>query len=408
MKLNTFLNIRTTDFSTRFSNLEDVRNAWNVSAVIEYLNNGGQNTATLFGELSKCIEIVGVDETDEDYLAYKNDILTTIITDNSSINNETGAKNIADFKKVFKHAKAVAVINNTASDDMADAIAKYYQDVEISNETYTDYGTLSETEKEKVLRQVIQKDFKNANAVKKAFTDAVNELADNIPGNGGGDNGNSGGSSGGGGGGGGSATGNDYAITESPVQVVISSTSFSDCGSNHWASNYVNSLKENGVISGYPDGKFYPEKGVSREEFTKMAILVAGLYSENSTCDFADVSKEDWSYHYIATANQLEIINGLEEDRFGIGQGITRQDVAVIIYRILNYLNITGTNDKENIATQFKDTEKISDYAMEGINALSQMGVLNGFEDGTFKPQNNITRAETAKVLYVMKGFIQK
>ena len=81
---------------------------------------------------------------------------------------------------------------------------------------------------------------------------------------------------------------------------------------------------------------------------------------------------------------------------------ITREDVAVIIYRAIEKL---GKNDIQNILdgeTEFTDFNDISDYAQDGVIALSKSRVINGFEDGTFKPKDYLTRAQASKIIVMV------
>ena len=90
-----------------------------------------------------------------------------------------------------------------------------------------------------------------------------------------------------------------------------------------------------------------------------------------------------------------------EADLFGTGKYITREDMAVIAARILKRFNVNAVST----STEFSDKEAISEYALGSINMLSGMQILNGFEDGSIRPKDNLTRAEAAKIIcMVMKA----
>jgi len=170
--------------------------------------------------------------------------------------------------------------------------------------------------------------------------------------------------------------------------------SFSDLSDVQWAKDAIEYLKEKGIVSGVSSNTFAPLNTVKREEFIKMLVIASGKYDANADCTFADVPKDNWSYSYIASAFKSGLVNGIDEFSFGLGSEITRQDACVLLYRVIKD-KATADNPKE-----FTDKSQISDYAIEAINAMSSMGLVNGTEDGSFKPQNSMTRAEAAKLLY--------
>ena len=170
--------------------------------------------------------------------------------------------------------------------------------------------------------------------------------------------------------------------------------SFSDLDNALWAKPAIEYLKDKGIVAGVTKNTFAPQNTVKREEFIKMLVLAAGKYNANAKCTFADVSADNWSYSYIASAVGSGLVTGISETEFGLGMEITRQDACVLLYRVLKD-QATSTNPKD-----FTDKAEISDYAAEAVNAMSSMGLVNGMEDGSFKPLNVMTRAEAAKLLY--------
>ena len=171
---------------------------------------------------------------------------------------------------------------------------------------------------------------------------------------------------------------------------------FKDIDKNFWAYEAITSLVEKGVISGYLDNTFKPNNDITREEF--ITILVKYLKLDtNADCNFVDVSKSRWSYSYIAAAYNAGIVTGNEMNMFNPDDKITRQDMAVVVARALNK---TGGNSEP-----FADESMISEYARDGVKALKEAGIINGFEDNTFRPANNAKRAEAVTIIYkIYKG----
>ncbi len=168
---------------------------------------------------------------------------------------------------------------------------------------------------------------------------------------------------------------------------------FSDVSPSHWAYDYIKALADRGVVS---KGEFFrPDDFVTREEFTKMLILVSGEALSEENCNFSDTNSDAWYYSYVANASKMGIAKGKGDGTFGIGESILRQDAAVMAERLIK----PETAEK---SLEFKDADEISDYAKDAVKNLSQKGILLGDENGFFNPKGMITRAECAKIVYLI------
>ena len=172
---------------------------------------------------------------------------------------------------------------------------------------------------------------------------------------------------------------------------------FADVPADHWAVDGIRYLKQKGIVIGTETGNYEPERLVFREEFTKMVVEAAGLQLKETETEFIDVVKGAWYEEYIATAFKGGVIRGVGGNRFGIGQTITRQDMAVIIARVMERWAITLPKNKDYVG--FKDEASVADYAMDAIRTLYEAGVINGIGDNQFNPTGNATRAEAAKII---------
>ena len=167
-----------------------------------------------------------------------------------------------------------------------------------------------------------------------------------------------------------------------------------------WAVEAVDALISKKVISKPEDNKFRPNDNITREEFVKLAALAFGIDAEGEKTGFSDVTSGDWSYEYIYNAKNAGIINGLGDGRFGKKEYLSRQDMAVMLKRCCDYKGIALNTEGKEIV--FSDNGNFSDYAVEAISALTKAGVINGMEDGSFRPLEKCTRAQCAKVIYLM------
>ena len=129
-----------------------------------------------------------------------------------------------------------------------------------------------------------------------------------------------------------------------------------------------------------------------------MAVNAAGILNENAECSFADIDNGQWYYRYIASAVESGIITGVEDNRFGVGEPVSRQDMAVIVCRLAEKQAIDLT-EKRSYA-DYDDEAYIADYAKESVQKLYTAELINGVEAARFAPQDNTTRAQAAKILY--------
>ncbi|MBS7297605.1 MAG: S-layer homology domain-containing protein [Eubacteriales bacterium] len=183
-----------------------------------------------------------------------------------------------------------------------------------------------------------------------------------------------------------------------PPEPILASNEdrFNDISDVDWAKEAINYLAEKGIVSGRGEKQFAPKDNVKREEFVTMLVRAFDLKNDgNSDMNFSDVNTDEWYAPYIKTAYALGIVKGVSEEEFGTGIYISRQDMAVMITRAKNIE--TADSMPENT---FADEDQIADYARVSVAYLKNAGVINGYDDGSFRPYGNATRAETAKILY--------
>ena len=173
---------------------------------------------------------------------------------------------------------------------------------------------------------------------------------------------------------------------------------FNDLSGFEWADPAILILAEKGVIAGYGNGLFAPSKLVNREEFIKMAVLAANVFNPDAECEFEDVDKNQWYYRYIASGVEQGIINGVRNDQFGTGYNITRQDMAVIVYRLAEKKWIDISEKRAYVG--FDDENLIAEYAKESVSKMYSANIINGVGDNLFAPTEKATRAQAAKILY--------
>lgn len=170
---------------------------------------------------------------------------------------------------------------------------------------------------------------------------------------------------------------------------------------NGWGAPYIEALYNRGVISGKSDDLFAPEDNITREEFVKLVVETADISTENERVDFADVVSGQWYEKFIAAAYNNGIVNGVGDGRFGIGECITRQDMAKILYGVLSREGLLAQYENGD-AISFADENEIAPYAKEAVDALVRAKVIAGDDAGRFNPKQSATRQEAAKLIYMM------
>ena len=160
---------------------------------------------------------------------------------------------------------------------------------------------------------------------------------------------------------------------------------FSDVEENSWYANEVYDLYQKGIINGYEDGGFHPFHPVTRAEAVAMLCRALELSGEKGDTNFSDVPFDHFASGYINQATNANIITGFQDETFKPSDNIIRGDVAVILQRAFQY-----PNSEESF---FEDVGSEKHY-YDAANSLASQNISKGYQDGTFKPDLNISRAE--------------
>ena len=181
----------------------------------------------------------------------------------------------------------------------------------------------------------------------------------------------------------------------------IYSQKFSDVPKTHWAFDYIAEMTERGVLNGYPDGKFYPENNITRAEFAKIMTVASGMIIDMSDTDtiYTDVFDDDWFAPYVKCAQ--DYLNGfgtMTGFYFRPNQLAVREDIVVAIVKLKGYSAYSV--DTSMLSTMFTDSDSISLSAERYVAIAIERGIISGYEDGTFRGQSSISRAEAAAILW--------
>lgn len=155
----------------------------------------------------------------------------------------------------------------------------------------------------------------------------------------------------------------------------------------HWAEGTILEWDGNGLINGYQDGTFKPDDSITRAEFVTL-VNHAFNYTLEADATFTDVNPPDWFAGEVARAVAARYISGYEDNTFRPNQPIERQEVAVILVRLLAL-------ETDPVAVlDFADAAITPDWSRPSIAAVAKNNLMKGYPDQTFQPQSPITRAE--------------
>ena len=172
---------------------------------------------------------------------------------------------------------------------------------------------------------------------------------------------------------------------------------FIDVQPNHWFYDAVCYVVENGLMHGMSENTFSPNTPLQREMLAVILWNLAGNPEPKNAAAFSDVISSQYYAKAIAWASENGIVSGYG-DTFGVGDSITREQFAVMLYRYAQYKGYDTTQGGMAVR-EFSDYEKISDYAKTALAWAVNTGIMHGMGDGTLAPQGQATRAEAATML---------
>ena len=168
------------------------------------------------------------------------------------------------------------------------------------------------------------------------------------------------------------------------------SSCFTDVGT-HWAKGYIEDFADKGLIEVDGSANFRPDDGITRAEFVTLINRAYG-FNIKSAQTFTDVNAGSWYYEEISKGVAAGLISGSGDGRMHPDDKISRAEAATVLYRLLR-------SDKQNGKVTVKDSSEIPSWAESAAYALLSDGTFTGYSDGTFRPQNVLTRAEAVVIL---------
>lgn len=163
----------------------------------------------------------------------------------------------------------------------------------------------------------------------------------------------------------------------------------------HWSSQFIEYFRRKGVLRGYQSGEMKPDQAITRAELTKVILetLDVSMSGRRFSGRFNDVQSRDWYWKYVEKAADLEIIQGYSDGSFRPNQNVSRAEALSIILRAFDI----PSRSSQKI---FSDVPR-GQWFYDAVATAYEFGLIKGYDDGSFRPHNSITRGEAAKIAYL-------
>ena len=163
----------------------------------------------------------------------------------------------------------------------------------------------------------------------------------------------------------------------------------------------ITQLASRNIMTGNAEGAFNPDDLITRAEFISAAIRVFDMLDYDAVTGFIDVTRSDWYYHAVATAEQENLMSGYEDNTFR-GDNRIPKDLMVVITAnmLIEQMGYIVPADIEAELQRYLDREEIERWSEDGIALATQANILIYRIDGLFAPQSTMIRGDAAIVLY--------
>ena len=180
---------------------------------------------------------------------------------------------------------------------------------------------------------------------------------------------------------------------------------YSDVPENAWYTGYVNKISELKGFAGYEDNTFRPDNQITQEEFVKTVVALTVGEQPEATGENTEPKRswkncwDSWAQPYLNKAMEMGLITEEDTDFRYNGLPCTRGNMAKIATRAFEYLKEEDIADTSTYATKLKDYSDIPDKFKSYVLQAYGKGIISGYEDGTFRADGILTRAEASSVL---------
>lgn len=194
-----------------------------------------------------------------------------------------------------------------------------------------------------------------------------------------------------------------------PTALAAKADNFTDVSRSDWFYDYVDYVSSKGYFRGTTETTFSPQRNMTRAMFVVVLSRFDGAKGDSSQSAFTDVAPGAWCTAAINWAAANKIVEGKGDGTFAPDAPITRAQMCAIINRYLNYYkkNNKVTLSQTGSASAMSDQNTVPSYAVDAVKQCQRYGLINGYKDGTFRPNALSTRAHVAAVIYRMADLVK-
>jgi hypothetical protein len=185
-------------------------------------------------------------------------------------------------------------------------------------------------------------------------------------------------------------------VPASPPSPLV--TGFSDVPANYWASPYIAELTQRGILQGFPDGTFQPDKPVTRAEFAGIISKAFEKAKNKQTLAFQDLPANYWAKGAIDESIQTGFLNGYPGGIFRPEQPIPISQLQVAL---VTGLNLRPKSDPVQVLSKYQDAQEVPKWATSKVATAVESGLVVDYPDGNkLTPDRGATRADAAALIY--------
>lgn len=194
-----------------------------------------------------------------------------------------------------------------------------------------------------------------------------------------------------------------------PTALAEKADDFTDVSRSDWYYQFVDYVTSKGYFNGVADKTFAPADNMTRAMFVTVLFRFDGAKGDRSQSAFTDVAPGEWYTDAINWAAANRIVDGVGDGKFAPNDPITRAQMCTMIERYLALYKKAWkvTLPETGSVSVMVDENAIPAYALAAVKQCQRHGLVNGFEDGTFRPNDLSTRAQVAAVIYRMSYLVQ-
>ena len=194
-----------------------------------------------------------------------------------------------------------------------------------------------------------------------------------------------------------------------PTALAEKADDFTDVSRSDWYYQFVDYVTSKGYFNGVADKTFAPADNMTRAMFVTVLFRFDGAKGDRSQSAFTDVAPGEWYTDAINWAAANRIVDGVGDGKFAPNDPITRAQMCTMIERYLALYKKAWkvTLPETGSVSVMVDENAIPAYALAAVKQCQRHGLVNGFEDGTFRPNELSTRAQVAAVIYRMSFLVQ-